>query len=148
MSAVTIRPLQQSDHAEWRRLWTAYLAFYKTSVPEVVYATTWKRLFTEGEYEPNGFIALVDGKPAGLVHYMYHRTCWTVANNCYLQDLFADPDVRGKGVGRALIEAVRQAAAKDGVTNVYWLTQETNATARRLYDRVAKFMGFIKYSLQ
>jgi GNAT superfamily N-acetyltransferase len=148
MSAVTIRPLQQSDHAEWRRLWTAYLAFYKTSVPEVVYATTWKRLFTEGEYEPNGFIALVDGKPAGLVHYMYHRTCWTVANNCYLQDLFADPDVRGKGVGRALIEAVRQAAAKDGITNVYWLTQETNATARRLYDRVAKFMGFIKYSLQ
>jgi GNAT superfamily N-acetyltransferase len=148
MSAVTIRPLQQSDHAEWRRLWTAYLAFYKTSVPEKVYATTWKRLFTEGEYEPNGFIALVDGKPAGLVHYMYHRTCWTVANNCYLQDLFADPDVRGKGVGRALIEAVRQAAAKDGVTNVYWLTQETNATARRLYDQVAKFMGFIKYSLQ
>ena len=71
-----------------------------------------------------------------------------MANNCYLQDLFADPEVRGKGVGAALIEAVRKEAAKAGVTNVYWMTHETNETARRLYDRVAKQTGFIKYSLQ
>jgi GNAT superfamily N-acetyltransferase len=148
MSAIAIRPLEQSDHAEWRRLWTAYLTFYKTTVPEEVYATTWKRLFTAGEFEPNGFVALIDGKPVGLVHYLYHRTCWTEANNCYLQDLFADPKVRGKGVGAALIEAVRQQAAKAGVTNVYWMTHETNSTARRLYDRVARLTGFIKYSLQ
>jgi GNAT superfamily N-acetyltransferase len=148
MSAITIRPLEETDHAEWRRLWTAYLIFYKTSVPEEVYATTWKRLFTAGDFEPKGFIALIDGKPVGLVHYLYHRTCWTEANNCYLQDLFADPEVRGKGVGAALIEAVRQQAAKAGVTNVYWMTHETNRTARRLYDRVARLTGFIKYSLQ
>jgi GNAT superfamily N-acetyltransferase len=148
MSAITIRPLEETDQAEWRRLWTAYLIFYKTSVPEEVYATTWKRLFTAGEFEPKGFIALIEGKPVGLVHYLYHRTCWTEANNCYLQDLFADPDVRGKGVGAALIEAVRQQAAKAGVSNVYWMTHETNSTARRLYDRVARLTGFIKYSLQ
>jgi GNAT superfamily N-acetyltransferase len=148
MSSLAVRPLEKNDHSEWRRLWTAYLTFYKASAQEEVYATTWKRLFAEGEYEPRGFIALVDGRPAGLVHYLYHRTCWSQANNCYLQDLFADPDIRGRGVGAALIEAVRQAAAKDGITNVYWLTHETNTTARRLYDRVAKFTGFIKYSLQ
>jgi GNAT superfamily N-acetyltransferase len=148
MPSIAVRPLEQADHAEWRRLWTAYLTFYKTSVPEEVYATTWKRLFTQGEFEPKGFIALVDGKPVGLVHYLYHRTCWTEANNCYLQDLFADPEVRGRGVGAALIEAVRREAAKAGVTNVYWMTHETNATARRLYDRVARHTGFIKYSLQ
>lgn len=148
MSDIIIRPIERSDHAEWRRLWTAYLVFYKTSVPEEVYETTWKRLFTTGEYEPKGFIALIDGKPVGLVHYLFHRTCWTVANNCYLQDLFADPEVRGKGVGAALIEAVTREAAKAGVTNVYWMTHETNTTARRLYDRVARLTGFIKYSLQ
>jgi GNAT superfamily N-acetyltransferase len=148
MPSIAVRPLEQADHAEWRRLWTAYLIFYKTSVPEEVYATTWKRLFTQGEFEPKGFIALVDGKPVGLVHYLYHRTCWTEANNCYLQDLFADPEIRGRGVGAALIEAVRREAAKAGVTNVYWMTHETNATARRLYDRVARHTGFIKYSLQ
>jgi GNAT superfamily N-acetyltransferase len=147
MSSITIRPLEQSDHAEWRRLWTAYLVFYKTSVPEDVYATTWKRLFTAGEFEPKGLLALIGGRPIGLVHYLYHRTCWTEANNCYLQDLFAVREVGGKGVGAALIEAVRQQAAKAGVTNVYWMTHETNTTARRLYDHVARQTGFIEYDL-
>jgi len=144
---VTVRPLEQSDHAEWRRLWTAYLEFYKTTVPEEVYRTTWKRLFTAGEFEPKGFIALLDDKPVGLTHYLYHRSCWSLVDNCYLQDLFADPDVRGKGVGAALIEAVRQEAAKVGVANVYWMTHEENATARRLYDHVARRTGFIEYDL-
>ena len=100
-----------------------------------------------GEFEPKGFLALVDGKAVGLVHYLYHRTCWSVTNNCYLQDLFADPSARGTGVGRALIEAVQAEAAKIGVANVYWMTHETNETARRLYDRVAKRTGFIEYDM-
>ena len=147
MIEITIRPLQQADHDDWRRLWTAYLDFYKTTVPEEVYQTTWKRLFTEGEFEPKGFLALLDGKPVGLVHYLYHRSCWSIVNNCYLQDLFTASEARGKGVGAALIEAVKQQAAKIGVTNVYWMTHETNATARKLYDRVARQTGFIEYDL-
>ncbi|WP_336070239.1 GNAT family N-acetyltransferase [Nitratireductor rhodophyticola] len=145
MTDITIRPLAKTDEAEWRRLWTDYLTFYKTSVPEEVYATTWKRLFDDGEYEPNGLIAEVDGKPVGLVHYMLHRTCWTVGNNCYLQDLYADPAVRGKGIGRALIEAVYEKADEAGAANVYWMTQDFNETARKLYDRIAKLTPFIKY---
>ncbi len=147
MSDLVVRPLQQSDHAEWRRLWTAYLTFYETSVPEEVYETTWKRLFAAGEYEPRGFLALLDGSPVGLTHYMYHRTCWSLVNNCYLQDLFADPDIRGKGVGAALIKAVQDEASKLGIKNVYWMTHETNTTARKLYDHVARRTGFIEYDL-
>lgn len=145
--SVEIRPIEKGDHAEWRRLWTAYLEFYKTKVPEQVYETSWQRLFTEGEFEPRGFIALVDGKAAGLVHYLYHRSMWSLEGNCYLQDLFTDASTRGKGVGAALIEAVRQAAAERGVTNVYWMTHETNDTARALYDRVSRRTGFIEYDL-
>ncbi|MDW6021747.1 GNAT family N-acetyltransferase [Mesorhizobium sp. BAC0120] len=144
---LTIRPLEQSDHADWRRLWTAYLEFYKTKVAEEVYASTWKRLFAQAEFEPKGFIAVLDGKAVGLTHYLYHRSCWSLVNNCYLQDLFADPDARGKGVGRALIKAVQEAAGKLGITNVYWMTHETNATARKLYDSVARRTGFIEYDL-
>ena len=147
MPDLVIRPLEKSDHAAWRELWTAYLTFYETEKPEEVYATTWERLFTPGEYEPRGFLALLDGRPVGLVHYMDHRTTWTVANNCYLQDLFTAPEARGAGVGAALIAAVGKAAARRGITNVYWMTHETNAAARRLYDRVAKHHGFIRYNL-
>jgi GNAT superfamily N-acetyltransferase len=145
--SIVVRPLEQSDHADWRRLWTAYLTFYEATVPEEVYAETWKRLFTEGEFEPKGLIALFDGKAVALTHYLYHRSCWSLVDNCYLQDLFADPDMRGKGVGRALIEAVQQAAGKLGVTNVYWMTHETNVTARKLYDSVARRTGFIEYDM-
>lgn len=145
MSTIEIRPLEPADKAAWRRLWTDYLTFYRTSVPDDVYETTWNRLFGEGEYEPNGLLALIDGHPVGLVHFIFHRTCWAVGNNCYLQDLYADPQVRGEGVGRALIEAVYARADEAGAANVYWLTQDFNETARRLYDRVAKLTPFIKY---
>ena len=147
MSPIQIRRLAKTDQADWRKLWTAYLAFYETTVPEEVYETTWKRLFTDGEFEPKGLLALVDGKAVGLVHYLYHRSCWSVVNNCYLQDLFADPSARGSGVGRALIEAVQAEAAKIGVANVYWMTHETNETARKLYDRIARRTGFIEYDM-
>lgn len=148
MPEIIVRPLAPTDHAEWQRLWTAYLTFYEASLPDEVFETTWRRLFSEGEFEPNSFLATIENKPVGLVHYLYHRSCWSLKNNCYLQDLFADPDVRGKGVGAALIKAVQTEALKIGVTNVYWMTRETNATARRLYDRVARRTGFIEYDLQ
>lgn len=144
-SEVTIRRIEAGDEAEWRRLWTAYLEFYETSVSEEVYRTTFARILGEGEFEPNGFIALKDGKPVGLVHYIQQRSCWSVNNNCYLQDLYADPEARGTGIGRALIEAVYEEADRRGLANVYWLTQEHNATARQLYDRIARNTKFVRY---
>lgn len=149
MSDVIIRPLQAADEREWRLLWTGYLEFYESSVGEEVYRTTFARLL-EGnagvDNEYRGLIAEVDGRPCGLVHFLFHRHCWRVENACYLQDLFADPAVRGKGIGRALIEAVYKAADDAGSPGVYWLTQEFNATARTLYDRIGKVTPFIKYT--
>jgi GNAT superfamily N-acetyltransferase len=145
MSGIEIRPLQPSDYADWRRLWTAYLDFYETTRAEEIYLKTWERLLGEGEFEPRGFLALLDGKPVGLVHYLFHRTCWAIGNNCYLQDLYAVPEARGWGVGRALIEAVYGEADKAGAAGVYWLTQEFNHTARKLYDRVGSLTPFVKY---
>jgi GNAT superfamily N-acetyltransferase len=142
---VTIRPLAKSDEAEWRRLWTLYLEFYESSVSEQVYQTTWRRLHSGDEGEFKGLIAELDGRPVGLTHYLYHRHCWRLENVCYLQDLYADETARGKGVGRALIQAVYDAADAAGCPTVYWLTQDFNATARRLYDRIGAKTPFIKY---
>ncbi|MBB3147402.1 GNAT superfamily N-acetyltransferase [Phyllobacterium trifolii] len=143
--SVQIRPLQKSDEAQWRRLWTAYLAFYETTVPEEVYQTTFARLTSGANHEYRGFIAEFEGKSVGLTHYLFHRHNWSIEDVCYLQDLYADPEVRGKGVGRALIEAVHAEAAKSGAHSVYWTTNQDNKTARQLYDRIAKVTPFIKY---
>ncbi|MCP4820168.1 MAG: GNAT family N-acetyltransferase [Shimia sp.] len=143
--SVTVRPLRESDETDWRRLWTAYLEFYDSSVAEEVYQTTFERLLGNDPQDFTCLIAEVDGKPVGLTHYMFHRHAWKVENVCYLQDLYADPEIRGKGIGRALIEAVYGAADSAGAPTVYWLTQDFNATARQLYDRIAAKTPFIKY---
>lgn len=141
----TIRPLRAVDEADWRRLWTGYLEFYETSVPEEVYRTTFARLLSGEPHEFHGLVAERGGRLIGLAHYLFHRHCWRVENVIYLQDLYVEPEARGSGAGRALIEAVYAAADAAGCPTVYWLTQDFNATARRLYDRVAKLTPFIKY---
>ena len=141
----TIRALSKADEAEWRRLWTGYLEFYETSVTEEVYHTTFSRLLGEDAQDYHGLLAEQGGKIIGLTHYLFHRHCWRIENVIYLQDLFVDPEARGTGAGRALIEAVYAAGDAVGCPTVYWTTQEFNVTARYLYDRVAKITPFIKY---
>jgi GNAT superfamily N-acetyltransferase len=140
-----VRPLVREDAAEWRRLWTAYLDFYEASVPEEVYRVYFERLLGDDPQDFSGLIAEVDGRPVGLTHYVFHRHGWRVENVCYLQDLYADPEVRGRGVGRALIEAVYAEADRAGCPQVYWMTQHFNDDARRLYDRIGVLTPFIKY---
>lgn len=141
-----VRPLTRSDQAEWRRLWRDYLAFYETEVPDAVYATYFERLLGDDPRDLNGLIAEIDGRPVGLTHYLFHRHGWKIEDVCYLQDLYADPQVRGRGVGRALIQAVYDAADAAGAPSVYWLTQDFNAEARKLYDRIGVVTPFIKYA--
>ena len=143
-SDITVRSLTRTDESHWRRLWSAYLRFYGTEVAEEVYATTFSRLLDPNEPQW-GLMADRNGAPVGLVHYIFHRHNWRIEDACYLQDLYADAAARGCGVGRALIEAVYAAADAQGAPGVYWLTQELNHEARRLYDRVGEPTPFIKY---
>lgn len=141
-----VRPLQENDEAGWRELWRDYLAFYETEVAEAIYDTQFQRLLGDDPQDYNGLIAEMDGRAVGLTHYLFHRHGWKVENVCYLQDLYAHPDVRGQGVGRALIEAVYTAADEAGAPGVYWLTQDFNTSARQLYDRIGTVTPFIKYA--
>jgi len=142
---IEIRALVRADEAQWKVLWTKYLDFYESSVPDAVYASTFERLLSDDPWAPSGFIAIIEGRAVGLVHFLYHAHCWRVERVCYLQDLFADPTARGQGVGRKLIEAVYAQADMDEAPSVYWLTQENNKEARKLYDRIATHMPFTKY---
>jgi len=143
---LTIRPLQSQDKAGWRQLWHDYLGFYESTVGDTIYDTTFDRLLSEKHTNQNAFLALEGTRTIGLVHYIYHPHNWKVEDVCYLQDLYAVPECRGQGIGRALIEAVYQAADANGTPTVYWLTQDFNHTARQLYGRVATLTPFIKYA--
>ena len=143
-----IRPLAKTDYAQWLPLWDGYNAFYGRSGPTAldpaITAMTWSRFFDA--YEPvHALVAEDGGTLIGLVHYLYHRSTTSIVPTCYLQDLFTQAGTRGRGVGRALIEAVYKVARSAGATRVYWQTHETNHTAMRLYDQVAEKSGFLVY---
>lgn len=143
---VSTRPLVSTDERQWRTLWTAYLAFYETAVPEEVCQTTFRRLTDSNRSEQAGFVAERQGQIIGLAHVVYHPHNWRVEDVCYLQDLYVTPAVRGTGVGHALVDAVYAAADANGTPAVYWLTQDFNKQARRLYDRIACVSSFIRYN--
>jgi len=139
---VMIRPLSPGDHAAWLPLWRGYQSFYEVDIPEEVSQVTWRRLNDPGE-PMAGALAWSGTTAVGLVHHIRHRSCWTTADYCYLQDLFVAPESRGTGAGRQLIEYV--SAREQGLNRVYWLTHETNLEAMRLYDRIAERSGFVQY---
>ncbi|WP_171122251.1 MULTISPECIES: GNAT family N-acetyltransferase [unclassified Ruegeria] len=142
---LTIRALRPEDRPEWQEMWHDYLAFYETTVSAEIYDSTFARLLADDPHDFSCFVAEKDGQLIGLTHYLFHRHAWKVESVCYLQDLFARPEARGTGVGRALIQAVYDEADREGAPSVYWLTQEFNHTARKLYDRIGKETPFIRY---
>lgn len=142
---LNVRPLRAEDRPEWAEMWTAYLQFYRTGVADAVYDSTFARLLGDDPRDFSALVAEQDGRLVGLTHYLFHRHAWKIEEVCYLQDLYARPEARGTGVGRALIEAVYATADAHGAPTVYWLTQDFNETARKLYDRIANLTPFIKY---
>ena len=141
-----IRPLQANDRKAWSSMWTDYLVFYDSNVSREVQNITFLRLIDPNFLLQNCLIAELNGVAVGIVHYIYHAHNWRAEDVCYLQDLFAKEQVRGQGIGRALIEGVYAAADANGTPSVYWMTQDFNANARLLYDRVGSLTPFIKYS--
>ena len=139
-----LQAARAADHDAWLPLWRGYQGFYKVDLPEATTATTWQRLLDPAE-PMHLTLAWQGGRAVGLVHYIEHRSCWSPLNSLYLQDLFTAPDVRGQGVGRALIEHVYARAAGLGAGKVHWLTHESNAQAMLLYDRIADKPGFVQY---
>jgi GNAT superfamily N-acetyltransferase len=140
----TIRPLIPSERGAWEPLWHAYLTFYKSEVSPETTNVLWQRL--HDAKEPMFVLgAFSNSRLVGIAQYLFHRSCWTIGDYCYLQDLFVLPEARGLGAGRALIEAVEQAARAHGASRIHWLTKEDNHAARALYDKLADRSGFIQY---
>ncbi|MDF0606820.1 GNAT family N-acetyltransferase [Neisseriaceae bacterium TC5R-5] len=142
-----IRLIQAIDFAQWLTLWQGYQTFYQTDIPQEISEQTWQR-FLDPQQPMHCAVAELHGELVGMVHYIFHRSCWTTGDYVYLQDLFTRPGQRGQGVGRALIEHVYAHAEQAGASRVYWLTHESNQQAMQLYDQLADKSGFIQYRKQ
>jgi len=132
---VAIRPIVSTDKDRWLDLFKQYITFYKSSLTEEQFELTWNRI--NSDFNINGLIAELDGQIIGFAHYIFRPTTWDPNDFCYLEDLFVDPVVRGKGVGYALIKELENIAVSKGSKRLYWTTAPDNSTARKLYDRVA-----------
>lgn len=141
-AALLLRPLREEDRAGWEPLARGYKAFYQTEHDDAVYEQTWQRLLAGREIR--GLAAEQDGRLLGIAHFFCHTSVWT-GEACYLQDLFVAEGARGRGVARALIEAVAEHARRHGATRYYWMTHRDNASARLLYDKLAEHRGMIRY---
>lgn len=142
-----IHALTAADRDAWLPLWQGYLEFYEATLPGELTDLTWSRLL-DLQFPMWGAIATdAEGRAIGLVHWLTHPATWSAGPYCYLEDLFVTPGTRGTGAGRALIEHVAEWARECGSSKVYWLTHETNTTARALYDRVATHTGFVHYEM-
>lgn len=142
--SLLVRELAKTDRASWEVLFQGYLAFYEARLPPEQIERTFQRLL-DPLLPMWALVAESEAGLVGIVHCIEHASCWTDGPYCYLQDLFAAPTSRGRGVGRALIEAVYAEADRRGCARVYWLTQESNAQARLLYDRIGAASGFMQY---
>ena len=145
---ILIRSVSPTDLPAWMPLWDGYNAFYgrhgPTALAGEITRTTWTR-FLDPEEPVHALVAENNGQLLGLAHFLFHRSTIQVGPSCYLQDLFTIEAARGRGVGRALIEAVYRRAADAGSPRVYWHTHESNTNAMQLYGRVAERSGFIVY---
>lgn len=142
----TIRPLAPIDRPTWEILFTAYAEFYKTTIPDGGFEAVWGWIFDPH----NNFwcdVAEMDGKIVGFTQYQLMHRSLGGSMVCYLSDLYVNPDVRGGGIGRAMIDHVIAFAQSKGLTNVRWLTQDFNYVGRRLYDTYQPKSDFILYSV-
>lgn len=141
-----IRIIQPSDKAQWQVLWNGYQTFYgHPDRSQDFFDYGFTRLLSDDSADFEGLVADEEGQLLGLAHYVFHPHLWRSGGVCYLQDLFTTPEARGKGVGRALVEAVSEKAEARGAESLYWLTAENNYAGRILYDQLATRTSFIKY---
>jgi GNAT superfamily N-acetyltransferase len=144
---VRIRNIEQSDRKQWDPLWQAYLDFYEATVSDETTDLTWQRFF-DSTHVFTGFVAEEDGKILGIAHAMLRQSTGEKVGEMYLEDLYILPEARGKGIGRAMINHVKEHAIATGAGCMYWQTKSGNATARILYDSMTKNNDYVQYMIK
>lgn len=147
MEDISIAPPQAADYAQWRRLYEGYATFYKMPMTDAIAATVWGWLL-DAAHPLEALIARAgDGRVVGLAHFRPMPRPLTGSTAGFLDDLFVDPELRGRRVADRLIEAMAEVGRQRGWTLIRWLTGDNNYRARGVYDRLASRSMWITYQM-
>ncbi len=145
--SITIRPVREEDFFAWLELYAGYAAFYETELTDEKALLLWSWLINPG-HEENGYVAVGDDdRLVGLAHVREFARPLETDRSLFLDDLFVAEDLRGQGIGRQLIEFVRELAKDRGLGVVQWITAADNEQAQHLYDAVATKTPWVTYEL-
>ena len=141
----TYRKFSSEDFDQWRALYEGYLSFYKATLTEESKAIVWQRLLSG---EIRGLGAFEGDTLVGIAHFHLQMSTWADDGHLYLEDLYVAETARNRGVARALIEAIESEAKSERCSEMYWITRESNSTARSLYDSMALLSDFVRYEIK
>ena len=145
---LNIRPITAADKTRWQTLWSGYLDFYgKSDLPDAVTDNTWS-MIADARDDVFALVAETEAGVIGFVNCVAHPNTWNDRPICYLEDLYVDPDHRGNGAGRALMEAVIERAKSVGWGRVYWRTHAGNADAHVLYEKLTPKSDWVVYEIE
>jgi ribosomal protein S18 acetylase RimI-like enzyme len=151
-----IRHLREDDRPQWQTLYYAYLTFYESTPVAEATNILWGRLMPMSPEIQSAEIQIPDiqsavieanGTVVGFVHYHFQLSSWTASSQCYLEDLYVEPQFRGQGMATTLIAEVKRAAFEKGCSELFWITRSGNSTARSLYDKLATESDFVRYEI-
>src|SRR5690349_18209725 len=144
---LVVRPAEPADEARWRELWDGYTRFYEREPVEQITRHAWARILDPAAPVHAIVAQDVSAGVIGMANFVIQESTSALTPCCYLQDLYVDPAVRARGVGRALIDWLWDETRARNWSSLYWNTKETNYRARALYDSYTPRSGFVRYAL-
>jgi GNAT superfamily N-acetyltransferase len=146
---VEIAPIAVEEFEELLPLIAAYQRFYEAEAIDEERNRSFFRRFLAPSEEGLLLGARGEGRLVGYACLYWHFSSLEACESVLMSDLFVDESARGRGVGRALIEATAEVAHERGVPFVEWSTAPDNHTAQRLYDAIgAERSAWFTYELR
>ncbi|HUE59945.1 MAG TPA: GNAT family N-acetyltransferase [Acidimicrobiales bacterium] len=104
--------------------------FGEPTPPPAVLSERIKRLMDDGQTA----VILAGQEPDGVAVLRFRLAIWSKGLECYLAELYVIPQERGRGLGRALMEAAIKHARERGSDTMEIGVDEPDAAARALYE--------------
>ena len=142
-----IRELRLEDKDEWEALYRGYANFYKVEMNDKILKTVWEWIHNKN-HDVSGLAYEQDNKIIGIAHYRKMPSPLRGKYIGFLDDLFVDPEHRGKKIGEKIISELKSISEKNKWGLIRWITRNDNERAKSLYDKVSEKTTWDTYELK